>query len=166
MFGKKSFQKQPGNEKQSLIKFVIFNKECDQEVQRINLIEEQLINPIYFLPKIFIITTQNGSYKFNIDMIKDTSSVIKQFISKNPTKYQFHTSINDEFNIMGKIERLYQGELVTFSSDELFLSKKIIKILDLICFPEFINDLTYGEKIDDFDKYKLIIEKKNFHNSN
>ena len=42
------------------------------------------------IPKTFIITTQNGSSKFNIDILKDTSTIISDFITNNPLVYQYY----------------------------------------------------------------------------
>ena len=75
-------------------------------------------------------------------MIQDTSNVIFKFVKNNPKKTQFDTYINDEFNVMGKIEKLFQGYLVSFSTKELFILKKFIQILDFICFPSFIPSFT------------------------
>ena len=87
------------------------------------------------MPKIYTISTNNGSGKFNIELIKETSPVISEFIDKNPQILQFHLDITDKFNVINKFEKLYQGETVEFSEDEILIFHKITKNLDITFFP-------------------------------
>ena len=92
-----------------------------------------------FIPKSFTITTNNGSSNFNIQLIKDTSSVIKQFLDENPQSLQYHLDIIDEDNILGKFEQMYQGEFVIFDDDELPICHKITKMLNISKCPNFMK---------------------------
>ena len=87
------------------------------------------------IPKNFSITTKNGTSHFNLDMLKDTSPVITNFIRDNPTKFEYNLNINDEENVLGKIESLFQGKTVTFIEDEFPTSQRITKILQMKNFP-------------------------------
>ena len=98
--------------------------------------EFELLNPSFQFEafKIYIIST-NGSEIFNIELIKKINQVISEFIDKNPQILQFHLDITDKFSVINKFEKLYQGETVEFSEDEILISHKITKNLDITFFP-------------------------------
>ncbi|KAK8842518.1 hypothetical protein M9Y10_026110 [Tritrichomonas musculus] len=92
-----------------------------------------------FLPRLFKITTNTGSSKFNIDILQNTSSVISGFLSTNPEQKEYHLDIDDNQNVLGKFEKMYQGECVTFEEDELPISQKITKLLNIIKCPNYLK---------------------------
>lgn len=96
-------------------------------------------NFFLFSPRLFTITTNSGSCKFNTYLLKDTSTVISKFLSENPNNLQYHLDIIDESNVLGKFEKLYQGEYVIFDEDELPVSKKITELLNIVECPNFMK---------------------------
>lgn len=74
------------------------------------------------IPRLFTITTNTGSSNFNTYILRKTSSVIDKFLKENPHHLQYHLDFNDEGNILGKFEKMYQGEFVAFDDDELIFS--------------------------------------------
>ena len=64
-----------------------------------------LLNPLHeinffeIIPKNFKITTNNGYFYYNIDMLIDTSSVISEFVENNPGILEYHIDIKDENNV-------------------------------------------------------------------
>ena len=111
-----------------------------------------LLDPMYYtdfyeiIPKRFTISTNTGSFNFNTEMLKDTSTVISEYISKFPDSRHFHLHIDDKLNILKKIEQLYQGHNVCFSVSER-------KDFNLI-----INKLKF-DKIPAFNKQKHKIHR-------
>ena len=91
------------------------------------------------IPRLFTLTTNSGSYKFNTEILKDTSSVIMKFLKENPTNLQYHIDIKDEENVLKKIEEMYRGKLVIFDEDELPISKKFTNILNIKCCPNYMK---------------------------
>ena len=68
---------------------------------------------IKYVDKTFTITTKNGSYKFIIDLLKDTSILIKYSLESNPDTLNYYLKSKDDLNVMSKIEKLYSGETIT-----------------------------------------------------
>ena len=120
--------------------FSFINFDNSMKSETFNLLQLKY-NLFDFLPRTFTISTNNGSYKFNIDMLKDTSSVIFNFLAFNNQELEYHLDINDETNIMKKIEQLYQGKLVTFNDNELLFPQKISELLGISnnCIPNLIK---------------------------
>ena len=75
-----------------------------------------LLNPAYdfdvfkYIPRLFSIITTNGTYKFNINFLQNSSSIIKKHIGSNPNSLEYHLVTVDYEDIMKKIEQLYIGQ--------------------------------------------------------
>ncbi|KAK8872183.1 hypothetical protein M9Y10_007947 [Tritrichomonas musculus] len=96
------------------------------------------------IPRSFTISNQNKFYKFNSDILKQTSSIILEFIENNPQSQEYHLEIDDEKNTLNKIEQVYQGKSVVFDEDNILILEKIAKTLKI----NFFNELTLPK--DDF----------------
>lgn len=92
-----------------------------------------------YIPRLFTITTNNGSYKFNTEMLLDTSATISNYLALNPDQFQYHLDINDEENIMNKFEQLYIGKPILFNNSEIPLVSTIIQKLDISNIPDFLK---------------------------
>ena len=132
----------------------------NEESQKFDLPSSQLIsqiifilNPLYkfnvfqYIPRNFTINTNNGSYEFNSEMLKETSPLFNELINQNPTQQQYHLNINDDEYSMKKIEQLYSGEQIFISDDDQINFQFIIDSLKIR------NKFTNGE-------YKVVIDKK------
>ena len=95
------------------------------------------------MPKEFIISTNTGSYKFNTDILKSSSSVISRFLKNNPTNYRYHLDINDECNVLSKIEQLLRGESIFLLDEEISTFKQIISNLQFWNFSFSVQTLSY-----------------------
>ncbi|KAK8840781.1 hypothetical protein M9Y10_027603 [Tritrichomonas musculus] len=89
-----------------------------------------LIKFLQLIPKNFTIIT-NSFGTFNCDILKHSSSVIWNFLQNNTTNFQYHLKINDEENILGKLEQLYQGKMVTIEKTEYQKFLEITHILHI-----------------------------------
>ena len=92
-----------------------------------------LINyPIFkFIPRQFIISTKSESCHFNIELLKNASPVINNFIIENPNNFHYFLNINDENNVLSKFEKLFQGMNVKFTVNDIPASKQITKLLQI-----------------------------------
>lgn len=142
------------NDPQSLMK----NSSKRTKLLSFNLID-QSYKVFEFLPKDFTITTNNGSYKFNTKMIKDTSPEITEFLQKTPEKREYHLNLDDPKNTMSMIEQLYEGKEISLSYNHLLVVKKFSEDLKISCFPSFtklsnfqnflnLSQVTYNFKLD------------------
>lgn len=52
---------------------------------------------------------------------------------------EYHLDIDDKDNVLGKFEQIFQGEFVIFDEDELPISQKITKLLNIIECPNFMK---------------------------
>ena len=93
-----------------------------------------------FLPKTFVITTNNGSYKFNIDILKNLSKTISDQLEKDPNNFEYHIDINDDENITKRFENILQGYTSQFKFSELLQIRQIIKILDIYNCPIYFKE--------------------------
>ena len=148
------------------VKFVSENENSANIANGINLLYLQF-NVFDFLPKNFTIfnLTNKKTYLFNDQMLKNTSSVISQFIENNikkTIKMQFQISIEDYNNVMGKVEHLYIGEKIEFSKNDLLVLRNIIKQLNLNCFPSSIDGIS--EETNIIKELKLVIDKNSMIN--
>ena len=94
------------------------------------------------MPKNFTITTSNGSSVFNVDMLTDTSQVINDFHKGNPNHFQYHLDINDEGNVLGKFEQMYQGKIVHFEEKDITTYQKITEMLKITRCPNYKQSST------------------------
>ena len=92
-----------------------------------------------YIPRLFTISTKTSSCKFNIEFLKDTSSLISDLLNKNPNVLEYNLPISDEENVLKKFELLYQGKEVVFDEDELPSSQRITKILKIINCPNYLK---------------------------
>lgn len=116
----------------------------ENNIKDINLFKLNF-HPIDFLPKNYTITTSNGSYKFNYDMIKDSSSVIQSITKYNNNNFsEYQMKICDDQNIMKKLELIYRMEQVIFEENEIFNAKFIFHKLGL---KYYIKDFPFTSKI-------------------
>lgn len=88
-------------------------------------------NILEYVPKDFTISTNNGSCKFNIDILINTSSVIADLNQSNPQDLQYHLNINDERNILAKFQQMYQGKIINFERSDLDVAHKIVDFLNI-----------------------------------
>ncbi|KAK8837461.1 hypothetical protein M9Y10_036458 [Tritrichomonas musculus] len=96
--------------------------------------------PIFeIMPKQFTISTKNSESHFNLEMLKETSSVISDLIRANPNEDHYFLNISDEENVLGKFEQLYQGKTVIFDEDEFPISHRITKILQIKNCPNYLK---------------------------
>ena len=87
------------------------------------------INLIELLPRHFKISTNSGSCLFNTYLLKDTSQTICKHLFENPNDLTYHLNITDDDNVLGKFEKLYCGQLVYFTENELPVCQSITSIL-------------------------------------
>ncbi|KAK8850130.1 hypothetical protein M9Y10_018242 [Tritrichomonas musculus] len=80
------------------------------------------------MPKQFTISANTSLSLFNTLFLKNTSSVISQFLTDFPDKTEYHLDIEDNQNILGKFEKMCQGKLVLFEEEELLISHKRIQM--------------------------------------
>lgn len=125
-----------------------------------------LLNPLYeinffeIIPKNFKITTNNGSFYFNVDMLIDTSSIISEFVENNPGIYDYHLDITDESNVLEKIAQIYQGKVIIFDENDLSVFRQIKNLLNLIKIPNIEKQQYWTENIY-FSS--VVISKESFH---
>lgn len=127
-----------------------------------------LLNPRYNLdfldsvPKLFTISTENGSCKFNTELLINSSSVISNFISNNPNPLQYDLNIIDEFNVLQKFEQLYRGKLVIFDENDRTFYNQIKSALNLNI-PDFEIPTDPTLQNDHPISLSLIMNKKTFY---
>ncbi|KAK8898237.1 hypothetical protein M9Y10_000515 [Tritrichomonas musculus] len=100
---------------------------------------KKAFNIFDFIPRQFTITTRDSTSQFNIEMLKESSSVIAQQLQNDPDNLTYHLDISDKENVLSKFELLYQGKCVTFDEDELPISHKITKNLNITSCPNFMK---------------------------
>lgn len=83
------------------------------------------------IPKQFTISTNNQSYNFNIEMLKDTSSIISQHIKDFPDNLNYHLNIEDKNNILEEIYKVYQGETVVIYPKDYKEFNQFLTLLNL-----------------------------------
>ena len=77
-----------GQEKKELTKFSFGSKTTTSNSKSISLSDN--LELLEFLPRLFTITSNNGSSTFNMEFLKDVSTVIAQFLEENPQHLQYH----------------------------------------------------------------------------
>ena len=100
-------------------------------------------NILEFMPRLFTITTNNGSSKFNTDMLIDSSEIIS-FCLENSQINEYHLDINDESNVLQKFEQLYQGKTVYFTEEDIPVAKKITSLLMIRRIPSFLRNRDFN----------------------
>ena len=118
-----------------------------KSTQKLFLLDPSLqFNIFEFIPKHFTITTNSGSSNFNIEFLKDTSTIISEFNKENPNYCKYHLNINDPKNVLGKFEQMYQGNPVIFDEDDIPIAKQITNSLKIKCCPNYIqqNSLNFN----------------------
>ena len=114
-------------------------QEGNQSINLIKLINQFNQFDIYtFIPRNFMITTENGSCLFNSDMLKCSSSTILQQLQIDPNILRYHINIKDDSNVLSKFEKMYLGERVFFNEEDLPTYEQIVKLLDIKC-PNYKN---------------------------
>ena len=98
-----------------------------------------IFNIFEHIPRLFTITTNSESCQFNIEILTNASSVISKQLRDNPDNLSFHIDIKDEEKVLKKIESLFLGKTVIFDEDELPISHKITKALNLVNCPNFMK---------------------------
>lgn len=119
--------------KDPLIKFTSQTEKSDidcsdQDQQYINLYK---INIFEYLKKDFKISTNNSSYMFNIEILKEISSVISQHIIDNQLDYHYHLNMDDDGNILGKFESILDGNPIILEEQEFSIFNQIINNLKI-----------------------------------
>ena len=108
--------------------------------QSLYLLSKSLDFPIFkLMPKTFTISTKNSSNNFNIELLKDSSPVISDYIQENPRNNTYFLNINDEENVLQKFADLYQGMSIIFNEDELPTSQRITKLLQIKNCPNYLK---------------------------
>lgn len=97
------------------------------------LLDTEFINELFdIMPKSIVITSNSKiPYKFNIEMLKDTSTVISKSLTDNPDCLEYPLNLDDENNVLEKFAKMYQGEEVIFKEEDLPVSQRIIQLLGL-----------------------------------
>ena len=90
-----------------------------------------------FLPKTFTIITNDGSFNFNVEMLKDMSSVISDHL-KNPNSLQFNMDIQNK-DIMIKFEQIFLGKKVNIVQDDIPPLKQIMRELNISSVPSYFK---------------------------
>ncbi|KAK8840572.1 hypothetical protein M9Y10_030782 [Tritrichomonas musculus] len=116
----------------------VIKRNPKKKTKSLNLIN-QTIDLCKYLPRDFTITTNNGSYTFNVEILKDTSPVIWKHLRENPNIFQYHIDINDDENIMGKFEQLLLGQKVIFNESELPIAFNITQLLGILKIQKYLN---------------------------
>ena len=86
---------------------------------------------------------------------------------KDPNFSKYHIDINDNENVLGKFEKLYEGKQVVFTEEELSTSKKITNNLKINCCPNYMKPESLKTHEDD-KNYRIglqngvIIDEYNF----
>lgn len=101
-------------------------------------LDDQIYNLLKMAPRCFTITTNSGSYQFNIEMLKDMSPVISDILNKDPKNLKYHIDITDDVNAMAKLEKLFQGENIKFDNKEIPNIRQIIDSLKITRCPLYI----------------------------
>lgn len=86
-------------------------------------------------------------------MIRDISPVYF-------TSDKINLNIKDETNVMFKFKQLCDGNIVTFSTEDIFKMNEIIQALNLKCFPNFVQKIISNGKSSDSYSYKLVMNKE------
>ena len=76
-------------------------------------------------PQNFEISTNNRKHRFNKDLVELLIPDISKAIIKNEALCEYHFDIDDEQNVMQKIENLFKGESVEFLKSEEATIKQI-----------------------------------------
>ena len=152
------------NTKKNHISFRVAVKESKQLVSNSNSSSNiYLLNPSYDInfceiaPKIFTISTLNGSSHFNIEMLEDTS-IISSIILSRPDCLEYHLDIKDENNVLQKIADMYQGKTISIIIADVPVYNQILEELCIKNSP--VIDTT-DFKLHKKEK-KIEIDKSNF----
>lgn len=147
------------------------NNNRENNSQKLFLLESKLLDHLLqkIIPRNFSLSTKNGTCTFNVEMLKETSPVITEYIKSNPTENQFNLNINDEENVLHKFEQLFQGLTVFFDEDDLPISQRITKILQFKNCPNYlkpeslrINErYSNGKYISNWSSSKINLEMEN-----
>ncbi|KAK8838502.1 hypothetical protein M9Y10_033130 [Tritrichomonas musculus] len=132
------------------------NKNNHSSSQNLFLLSDESEFPLFeIIPKQFTISTKDGESHFNLELLINTSPVISDHIEANPNELQYHLNISDEENVLGKFEQLYLGKTVIFDEDELPISQRITKILQIKNCPNYLKpeSLRYNNEIDSNGNY-------------
>lgn len=155
----------------SFINECLSNRFHFSESNSVNLRSKSfLFHILKCIPRIFKITTNNGYYNFNIEILKDTSSTVAQYIKDYPNQQQYHLNINDERIILRKIELMYQGESILFEKDDYPTLKTILDQLQILRFPrnqlENIDEVSlidFDNQTSDLFSSRIIISIQDFN---
>lgn len=148
----------------------LFNKDLHQynfyrklKNKSLNLLDFKYHSYIFdHIPRSFIITTNNNIiHKFNIELLKDTSSVISNLLKESPDTLQYHLNIDDKNDVLGKFEQIYQGKTIFFNENEFSTAKRIVSLLNIIrC-----TDILKEEKNQEYDpKFNYCLSSQHFNN--
>lgn len=126
-----------GQEKKEPTKFSFGSKTTTSNSKSISLSDN--LELLEFLPRLFTITSNSGSSTFNMEFLKDVSTVIAQFLEENPQHLQYHIDIQDDKNVLDKFSQLFQGKIVEFTEEDIPISKQITELLNIINCPNFLK---------------------------
>ncbi|KAK8836958.1 hypothetical protein M9Y10_036992 [Tritrichomonas musculus] len=118
------------------------------------------INFFEIIPKKFIISSNNRSFYFNTELLKDTSSVISKFILGNPENLHFHIDIEDENNVLEKLEQLYQGKVIIVDEKDFSVFNQITLSLNIL------DDIPISPGQENHSKlasFTFVISKNSFY---
>lgn len=92
-----------------------------------------------FLPRLFTIKTNNASYKFNVDLLKDASRTISKQLEADPNNLEYQLEFKDDKFTMKKFEDIFRGLSATFEFDELLPARQIVQQLNIDNCPVFFK---------------------------
>lgn len=110
-----------------------------------------------YLPRDFTISTNNGNYLFNTQILQLISPAISKQLRENPTLREFHIDVNDPLNITKKFEDILRLSKVNVSKSDLSVLNEIAFHLALQEFPfykDFDITITHINVQIDMDSLK------------
>ncbi|KAK8883824.1 hypothetical protein M9Y10_042923 [Tritrichomonas musculus] len=114
-------------------------------------------NFLKYLPPNFLISTKDSSEKFNVLILENISTAIRNFLIVNPDSREYHLDIQDSSNALCKVKQMCQGESVTISEDIKTNFNEIIKAMEFDQSPNF--DFL---KIDAYERFVIETKKRKY----
>lgn len=107
-------------------------------------------------PRTFHISTNNGAFSFNVEILKTISPIIQKKLECHPDQTEFHIWVDDTVNAMQKFEDLLRLLTVEISQAELPIFRQICATLK-IKFPKFkdSNSSTFQIEFSKSEAYRI-----------
>ena len=110
----------------------------------ISLNSKGYLDFIPYLPLDFTIRTNNSSARFNSCLLKNASDIIMNFLATNPPNLDYFIQIDDDNNVIGKLERVFLGQPVHFEQNEYTAYNQIKTQLNMITLPNISYNNNYN----------------------